>query len=87
MFLLTLVFWQILLLHAYPATTVCGGRWELLQPNIDSTTMHMQLLKNDRVIIFDCTNFGQSNLSLPNGKWRHDPKERVLKVDLHSSLP
>ncbi len=87
MFLLTLVFWQLLLLDAYLVATVGGGRWELLLPNIGSTAMHMQLLQNDRVIIFDCTDFGKSNLSLPNGKWRHNPKERVLKVDLHNSLP
>ena len=85
-FLLTLAFWQLLLLDAYLAAMVGGGRWELILPNIGSTAMHMQLLPNDRVIIFDDTDFGQSNLSLPNGKWRHDPKERVLKVDLHSSL-
>ncbi|XP_062098967.1 aldehyde oxidase GLOX1 [Humulus lupulus] len=30
--------------------------------------MHMQLLNNDRVVIFDRTDFGSSNLSLPAGK-------------------
>ncbi|WCJ26640.1 glyoxal oxidase-related protein [Euphorbia peplus] len=30
--------------------------------------MHMQLLPNDKIIIFDRTNFGPSNLSLPQGK-------------------
>ncbi|KAB1203722.1 Galactose oxidase [Morella rubra] len=43
--------------------------------------MHMQLLNNDRVVIFDRTDFGKSNLSLPNGKCRHNPKEQALKVD------
>uniref|UniRef100_A0A2N9I453 Glyoxal oxidase N-terminal domain-containing protein n=1 Tax=Fagus sylvatica TaxID=28930 RepID=A0A2N9I453_FAGSY len=74
MFLLTLVFWQLLLLDAYPVATVGGGRWELLLPNIGSTAMHMQLLQNDRVIIFDCTDFGQSNLSLPNGRMETRPQ-------------
>ncbi|XVE94605.1 hypothetical protein REPUB_Repub02eG0022900 [Reevesia pubescens] len=30
--------------------------------------MHMQLLSNDRVVMFDRTDFGPSNLPLPNGK-------------------
>ncbi|KAI3889472.1 hypothetical protein MKW92_023991 [Papaver armeniacum] len=42
--------------------------------------MHMQLLHNDRVIIFDRTDFGRSNLSLPNGVCRNRMDE-VLKVD------
>ncbi|MFS7972306.1 putative glyoxal oxidase, galactose oxidase/kelch, beta-propeller [Helianthus anomalus] len=32
--------------------------------------MHMQLLTNDRVVMYDRTDFGVSNMSLPNGKWR-----------------
>ncbi|MBA0775178.1 hypothetical protein Gotri_010338 [Gossypium trilobum] len=43
--------------------------------------MHMQLLRNDRVVIFDRTDFGKSNLSLPNGKCRNDLTEGALKVD------
>lgn len=43
--------------------------------------MHMQLLKNERVIIFDCTDFGMSNLSLPNGQCHNDPTETTLKID------
>uniref|UniRef100_A0A0D9VS44 Galactose oxidase-like Early set domain-containing protein n=1 Tax=Leersia perrieri TaxID=77586 RepID=A0A0D9VS44_9ORYZ len=58
-----------------------GGRWELLQSSIGVSAMHMQLLHNDRVIIFDRTDFGQSNLSLPDGRCRRNPRERVLPVD------
>ncbi|XP_042510306.1 aldehyde oxidase GLOX-like [Macadamia integrifolia] len=43
--------------------------------------MHMQLLNNDRVIIFDRTDFGRSNLSLPDGKCRNDSNDSVLKYD------
>ena len=75
MFLSTLVFWQLLLLDVYPAATIGSNHWELLLPNIGSTTMHMQLLQNDKVIIFDHTHFGRSNLSLLNGKCRHDLNE------------
>ncbi|PPD84122.1 hypothetical protein GOBAR_DD18910 [Gossypium barbadense] len=43
--------------------------------------MHMQLLRNDRVIMFDRTDFGPSNLSLLNRKCRNDPTDTVLRVD------
>ncbi|KAL6907565.1 hypothetical protein ACP4OV_002604 [Aristida adscensionis] len=58
-----------------------GGRWDLLQRSIGVSAMHMQLLRNDRVIIFDRTDFGPSNLSLPGGRCRRNPRERVLPVD------
>ncbi|KAK8964869.1 hypothetical protein KSP40_PGU009985 [Platanthera guangdongensis] len=43
--------------------------------------MHMQLLRNDRVIIFDRTDFGRSNLSMPDGKCRDDARDLALKHD------
>ncbi|KAK3147760.1 hypothetical protein QOZ80_3BG0286380 [Eleusine coracana subsp. coracana] len=58
-----------------------GGRWELLQRSIGVSAMHMQLLHNDRVIIFDRTDFGRSNLSLPEGRCRRNPQDRALQVD------
>ncbi|KAM7256407.1 hypothetical protein ACFE04_012148 [Oxalis oulophora] len=58
-----------------------GGTWKVLQKSIGIVAMHMQLLHNDRVVIFDRTDFGKSNLSLPNGKCRKDPNELVLKTD------
>jgi hypothetical protein len=58
-----------------------GGRWDLLQGSIGVSAMHMQLLHNDRVIIFDRTDFGPSNLSLPGGRCRRDLQDRALQVD------
>ncbi|CAN6587633.1 unnamed protein product [Malus baccata var. baccata] len=43
-----------------------GGEWVLLHKSIGVSAMHMQLLINDRVIIFDRTDMGPSNLSLPD---------------------
>ncbi|KAK4354422.1 hypothetical protein RND71_026616 [Anisodus tanguticus] len=43
--------------------------------------MHMQLLNNDRVVMYDRTDFGASNISLPNGKCRNNPNDLALKVD------
>ncbi|KAJ1398029.1 Immunoglobulin-like fold [Sesbania bispinosa] len=57
------------------------GQWQLLQKSIGIVAMHMQLLHNDRIIIFDRTDFGFSNLSLPNGRCRHNPKEMKVKTD------
>ncbi|KAK8642379.1 hypothetical protein V6N13_011723 [Hibiscus sabdariffa] len=67
--------------HLKLASAADGGRWKLLQTSIGISAMHMQLLRNDRVVIFDRTDFGKSNLSLPNGKCRNDPTEAALKLD------
>ncbi|CAM8972191.1 unnamed protein product [Rhodiola kirilowii] len=75
------VFALFLFLAISQAAASSGGTWQLLQPNIGITAMHMQLLHNDRVIIYDRTDFGRSNLSLPNGRCRHDPTEMVLRDD------
>lgn len=57
-----------------------GGSWRLLQRSVGISAMHMQLLRNDRVVMFDRTDFGPSNLSLPGGKCLRDPKANI-KVD------
>ncbi|CAI9102420.1 OLC1v1000685C1 [Oldenlandia corymbosa var. corymbosa] len=64
------------------------GQWHLLQESIGISAMHMQLLHNNKVVIFDRTDFGKSNLSLPGGRCRNDKNEVVLKVDCtaHSVL-
>ncbi|KAK4720418.1 hypothetical protein R3W88_010651 [Solanum pinnatisectum] len=63
-----------------------NGEWVLLHESIGVSAMHMQLLYNNKVIIFDRTDFGASNLSLPQGKCRFD--DEVLDVDCsaHSVL-
>lgn len=71
----------VILCTSSAAAAAAGGRWELLQASTGVSAMHMQLLHNDRVIIFDRTDFGQSNLSLPNGNCRNDPNDRALTVD------
>ncbi|KAL2538266.1 glyoxal oxidase-related protein [Forsythia ovata] len=62
-------------------TRAAVGKWELLQSNIGISAMHMQLLNNGKVIIFDRTDFGPSNISLPNGKCRNDPNDTALPID------
>ncbi|TKY57654.1 Galactose oxidase [Spatholobus suberectus] len=58
-----------------------GGHWQLLQKSIGIVAMHMQLLHTDTVVIFDRTDFGLSNLSLPDGRCRDDPNEMAVKTD------
>nr|GEU32652.1 hypothetical protein [Tanacetum cinerariifolium] len=58
----------LLLLNHAPPSIADGGTWSLLLPNIGISAMHMQLLPNDRVVMYDRTGFGTSNISLPDGK-------------------
>ncbi|KAM7273788.1 hypothetical protein ACFE04_028452 [Oxalis oulophora] len=64
------------------------GEWNLLQESIGISAMHMQLLHNNKVIIYDRTDFGPSNISLPNGHCRRDSLDTMLQVDCtaHSVL-
>ncbi|CAJ1972515.1 unnamed protein product [Sphenostylis stenocarpa] len=64
-----------------PTSASGGGQWQLLQKNIGIVAMHMQLLHTDTVVIYDRTDFGLSNLSLPGGRCRNDPNEKVVKID------
>uniref|UniRef100_A0A7N0R9R3 Galactose oxidase n=1 Tax=Kalanchoe fedtschenkoi TaxID=63787 RepID=A0A7N0R9R3_KALFE len=43
--------------------------------------MHMQLLRNDRVIIFDRTDFGPSNISLSDNQCHFDRNDTAFPVD------
>ncbi|KAJ9172149.1 hypothetical protein P3X46_015425 [Hevea brasiliensis] len=68
---------------AYPTSffsTTTGWRWVLLQESIGISAMHIQTLKNSKVIIFDRTDFGFSNLSLP-----HDCTAHSVLYDIASN--
>ncbi|KAG4955183.1 hypothetical protein AAZX31_14G201500 [Glycine max] len=76
---------SLLLLHVILLATAeaaaAGGHWKVLQQSIGIVAMHMQLLHTDTVVIFDRTDFGLSNLSLPDGLCRHDAAEMAVKTD------
>ncbi|CAI9266904.1 unnamed protein product [Lactuca saligna] len=79
-----LIFFLYLLLIATPPCSLiasAASNWTLLHSNIGITAMHMQLLPNDRVVIYDRTDFGASNLSLAGGECRIDPHDYVLTRD------
>lgn len=72
----------VVILHQHKTTGAAGGgKWNLLRSNIGVSAMHMQLLNNDRVVIFDLTDFGPSNISLPNNRCRDNPNDLTLKHD------
>ncbi|KAG7597647.1 Glyoxal oxidase N-terminal [Arabidopsis suecica] len=70
---------QLLLTHH--VSSAARGLWKYMVPNVGISAMHMQLLHNDRVVMYDRTNFGPSNISLPNGNCRHNPNDIVSKLD------
>ncbi|GKV07356.1 hypothetical protein SLEP1_g19148 [Rubroshorea leprosula] len=65
-----------------------SGKWQFLHSSVGISAMHMQLLHNNEVIIFDRTDFGPSNLTLPGGRCRFDANDNALQVDCtaHSIL-
>ncbi|KAL0432377.1 UNVERIFIED_CONTAM: Aldehyde oxidase GLOX [Sesamum latifolium] len=76
-----LIILLLLLPYHHNTLTLAAGQWKLLLANTGVSAMHMQLLNTDRVVIFDLTDFGPSNISLPNGKCRNNPKDLTLKID------
>ncbi|XP_023767157.1 aldehyde oxidase GLOX [Lactuca sativa] len=80
----------LLLLHSPPCPATSGGSWSLLLPTIGISAMHMQLLPTDRVVIYDRTDFGTSNISLRDGKCRPkstDCSAHSVEYDvLHNSV-
>ncbi|GAB2280319.1 hypothetical protein Dimus_014959 [Dionaea muscipula] len=70
----------------FPSAGTPGGRWAVLKRSIGISAMHIQLLHDDRLIIFDRTDFGHSNLSLPSGKCRYHDSVVGLDCTAHSIL-
>ncbi|EOY02071.1 hypothetical protein QUC31_013473 [Theobroma cacao] len=68
-------------------SVVSGGYWQLLQPSVGISAMHVQLLPNNKVIIFDRTDSGPSNLSLPAGSFcpKNDCTAHSLLYDVVSN--
>lgn len=73
----------------HPQFTVpfaAGGEWTLLHKSVGISAMHMQLLYNNKVVIFDRTDFGPSKLVLPAGKCRHNDEAVSEDCTAHSLL-
>ncbi|XVE62870.1 hypothetical protein DITRI_Ditri06bG0154600 [Diplodiscus trichospermus] len=79
---------SVVISQVLPPSPGRRGDWQLLHESVGISAMHMQLLHDNKVIIFDRTDFGPSNLSLPDGLCRVDSSDLVLKTDCtaHSIL-
>ena len=71
----------LLLLLSFNVASGAGGTWKLLLNDVGISAMHSQLLINDRVIMYDRSNFGPSKISLPSGACRDSPNDVVSKRD------
>ncbi|CAI0545079.1 unnamed protein product [Linum tenue] len=69
-----------------PSEIAAGGAWVLLHQSIGISVMHMQVLRNNKVMMFDRTDFGTSNISLPDGKCRFDVTLSPVDCTAHSVL-
>lgn len=58
-----------------------GDSWELVIANAGVSAMHMALTHTNRVIMFDRTDYGPSQIKLPGGYCRRNNKDLALKVD------
>lgn len=57
------------------------GRWNLLVEKGGVSAMHMATTYKNTVVMFDRTNFGPSQLMLPNGTCRDNPQDQYLTHD------
>ncbi|XP_057448332.1 aldehyde oxidase GLOX-like [Lotus japonicus] len=85
------LFFTMITFLLFCITTTCsstGGHWVQLQRSIGISAMHMQVMNDNKVVIFDRTDFGPSNISLSNGRCRFNPRDMALKLDCtaHSVL-
>eukprot|EP00258_Populus_trichocarpa_P020478 XP_006389311.2 aldehyde oxidase GLOX [Populus trichocarpa] len=82
------IFFPSVMTQTIPSSDGSQGRWRLLHANVGISAMHMQLMHDNKVVIFDRTDFGPSNISLPGGRCRIDPSDEALKIDCtaHSIL-
>ncbi len=73
----------LLLLSSSVFSSVQAGQdsWQLLIKNAGVSAMHMALFHTNKVVMFDRTDVGPSDIKLPNGVCRDDPNDLTLKVD------
>lgn len=70
-----------LLLGSCSAGAAPPDSWQIIVPNSGVVAMHATLTYTNKVIIFDRTDFGASQIKLPNGYCRRNPRDLALKVD------
>ncbi|KAL9683047.1 hypothetical protein QQ045_014860 [Rhodiola kirilowii] len=71
-------------LSSIQTTKAVGGSWKRLLQNGGVSAMHMQLLNNDKVIIFDHLDFNQSRIMLPKSKCDPQTVPNTTDCSAHS---
>ena len=67
-----------------PTSAQALDSWKVVVQNAGVEAMHMVTLPTDKVVIFDRTNDGPSNITYQNGKCRDNPQDLVLKHDCYA---
>jgi hypothetical protein len=75
---------QMCLMAVMVRPVAAQGTWVVLQKNAGIASMHAAVTHYNMVILLDRTNIGPSAIKLPNGRCRHQPLERVSKVDCYA---
>ncbi|XP_015896740.3 aldehyde oxidase GLOX1 [Ziziphus jujuba] len=66
-------------------TKAAGGHWRVLHHNIGVSATHMQLLNNNRVVLFDGAHYGPSNLTMGAGNCRRHRRNNKVDCTAHSA--
>ena len=81
-------YWTAILLTITIISSFCApivaqplDSWQVVVQNAGISAMHMATMHTDKVVLYDRTNFGKSQIALPNGTCRNNPKELYLKHD------
>lgn len=82
--ILSLGFFFLQLLRYVSSQTINPGNWHILVENAGVSAMHMALTHKNTVIMFDRTDYGPSQIKLPNGNCRIDPNDLALKRDCNA---
>lgn len=71
----------VILSSVVDAQTVYPGSWEILVEKGGVSAMHMTTTYKNTVVMYDRTDYGASELLLPKGRCRDDPKDLALTHD------
>lgn len=55
--------------------------WEVVVANAGVSAMHLAVMSSGKALIFDRTDYGPSQIRLPDGRCRNDSNDRALKLD------
>ncbi|KAH7280584.1 hypothetical protein KP509_36G004100 [Ceratopteris richardii] len=72
------------LVYMRSVESASSGSWKLLVKNAGVSAMHMTLTSANTVIMYDRTDYGPSQLNLPDGRCREDLNDLALTTDCYA---